>query len=281
MSKSRDRRRRQKRQSARQGRHRKQDRPRGEIRTVDAQEFINKRIEHGARLVDDSRELVDEAEIIWSINPGEDLVSQLCVECLEFMNLAARNSGRAVELLEDPRTEGDHHRSTALKKYVEDTGQALKEIDNRLKVRGSSLIALFPELPKEIWRDLLARRNVIAHRILSVDDKRVREEAGRYFRDLYRLVRRIEFSPVMVNLKTGLIPGPQFKGSVLLDLPLVAPGMQPKLGEALIVVYETEKGVLALRFGRTNANTLAIASSIPGEFDFKLYKVQFGGDNAN
>lgn len=278
MSKSRKRRRRPQQQSARQKRDRGRRPVRMEIAAVDAQAFIDKRVEHGARLVDGNRELFDKAETFWRINAAEDLVSELSVECQEFMAFASRNAGRAVEVLDRSGGGDDHHLSTALKKYVEDTGQALKEIDNRLRMRGSSLSALFPELPDDLWRDLIARRAVIAHRLLSIDDKRVHKEADRDFRDLYGLIRRIEFAPVIINMKTGAPPGLHLKGSVLRELPVVRPGQQPQIGDALIVVFEVAEGFRAFRLGRTNDDTLAIATSHPGEFNISLHKVQLEGD---
>ena len=96
---------------------------------------------------------------------------------------------------------------TALKKYVEDTCAALKEVDNTLEKNNSSLSQLFYEIPQGTseselsWRSLIGRRDVIAHQLLTVNGERVYYEAKRDFDSLYQLLTRIYFSPIKNQYK--------------------------------------------------------------------------------
>ena len=80
-------------------------------------------------------------------------------------------------------------------------------IDNTLKDNGSSLESLLFEIPDEgsedevTWRSLVARRDVIAHRSLTVDNKRVHQEAQRDFDCLHQLPSKINFVPTKTDLK--------------------------------------------------------------------------------
>lgn len=177
------------------------------VAEVSVEQFLAARQRRGAELVDDVDELVERAEVLFSI-PDSGGVSGLCVECMEFMASAARNAAAVVRVLERLDNADDPDLVTALKKYVQDTGEALKNIDNRLKRSHSSLAELFPELPGDdavaaTWRDLIARRDVIAHRILSVDDARVRHEAARDFKTLHSLLGNINFVPTTTDLDGG------------------------------------------------------------------------------
>ncbi len=148
------------------------------ITIVTIDEFARKLVKHGAELVDDQQSL-DSAEMMFFIEENS-LVSKLCVACYEFLLCAARNSGHAIELIDKMGDDRDPHYMTALRKYVEDTGMALKEVDSRLKKVGSSLEGLFPDFNIDpaspaTWRSIIARRDVIAHRLLSIDNKLIYE----------------------------------------------------------------------------------------------------------
>ena len=80
-------------------------------------------------------------------------IAEPCVEMSEFMAAAARSAVAGVEVLDRLNTEDDPHLVAALKRYVEETGQALKEVDNRLKKLHSGLNELFPEIPS--WKSLI------------------------------------------------------------------------------------------------------------------------------
>ena len=97
----------------------------------------------------------------------------------------------------------------ALKKYVEDTCEAIKQVDNELKGNGSSLETLLFEIPGESdnqvsWRNLIGRRDVIAHRLLTVDDERVYREAERDFCLLVELISRVYFVPIKPGFPISL-----------------------------------------------------------------------------
>ena len=116
-------------------------------------------------------------------------------------------------------TEGarDPDLAIALRKYVEDTCEAVKQVDNALRKRGSSLGTLLFEVPDRAqgemsWRDLVARRDVMAHRLLTVDDKRVRREAHRDFGRLHEMLSRVYFVPVKSDFDAARNSGGEVPG---------------------------------------------------------------------
>ena len=241
----------------------------GRLIRVNASSFIAKRERRGAKRVEVD-ELMEQSEIVFQISEN-DIVSELCIECMEFMASASRNAAAAVDVLERLDESMDPHLLAALRKYVEDTGLALKEVDNRLKNRRSSLTDLFPEFSDNsadvaTWRSLIGRRDVIAHRILSVDDMRVREEANRDFKTLYSLLRNINFVPTMIDWDSGRIFAIRLRAEVLRRLPAVDPGSKPQeIGTSVILVCEDIKhGLLTFRVARSPQDTLLFASTRVG-----------------
>ena len=79
------------------------------------------------------------------------------------MSSAARNAKSALDVIYRMRglsTLQDRDLLTALKKYVEDTCQAIKDVDNSLKNRQSSLADLLPEIPHETAADEVSWRSL-------------------------------------------------------------------------------------------------------------------------
>ena len=80
-------------------------------------------------------EFVAQAQIIWSIRSDQE-VSEACLHADEFMLSAARTCRLVQSIMHRMRRgEGkkDADLMTALKKYVEDTCEAIKQVDNELK----------------------------------------------------------------------------------------------------------------------------------------------------
>lgn len=194
-----------------------------------------------------------------------------CVEMQEFMLAATRSVAKAVEVLDLLTEENGSHLVAALKRYVEDTGQALKEVDDRLKALHSGLDDLLPDISS--WRSLIGRRDVIAHKILTVDDEKIREEADKDFRALCQLLPNIHFCPTVIDLEQDGF-NVRFISDKLLGLvPSEAGQSSFGLGEALIAVYlDIRKGIVAFRFGRDHDNRLLVASSLPCKLHYTLWK---------
>ena len=253
--------------------------PRGEIRTVDGQSFIAARLRHGAEMVG-VQEMFERSDIVWSISEG-DTVSELCVALEEFIASAARNAGKAIEVSKRLEDAEAPHLVTALKKYVEDTGQALKEVDNRLKQRESSLAALFPEVAGDpesstTWKELIRRRDVIAHQILSVDDEQVRSEANRDFGSLHKLLSNVFFAPIVSDWGHGRGFSLALRADVLRRLPAVEPdGHRIGIGESVVLVCEDlQEGLLSFRLGRSPEDKLLLASSRLGTLRLSVQSVE-------
>ena len=242
-------------------------------------------VRHGATQVE-LRELYKESEIIWQIRPDHE-ISDVCIQLEEFMSSAARNSQSALQVIDRMSCSGnpqDRDLLTALKKYVEDACEAIKVVDNTLKENGATLEALLFEIPNEAssdevsWRNLIGRRDVIAHRLLSVDDGRVYDEAKRDFGLLHRLLSKIWFVPVKTDLASGKGFGAPLRMDALRKLAPSDYGQSPRIGESLIFICEDKvKGFVAVRLGRTENNKLLIGASFVGSFHFSLHAMELGG----
>ena len=143
-------------------------------------------VQHGATEVPIC-ELVRESVVSWCIKQHEE-ISETCIRLEEFNSSAARNAKSALGLISrlgNFKDRKDQDLLTALKKYVEDTCEAIKVVDSTLKDRGVKLQNLLFEIPDATcdgdmsWRNLVGRRDVIAHQLLTVDDERVYQEAVR------------------------------------------------------------------------------------------------------
>lgn len=251
--------------------------PVGRIETVTHQDFLQRLKKHGAQ-ESDTATMLEQAAVIFQIS-DDDVISEVCIECMEFLCSAARNSEAAIDLL-DHHDADDVHMTTALKKYIEDTGEALRQIDNRLKKCGSSLEDLFPDLPSDAedaatWRDLIGRRGVIAHKILSIDNKRVRAEADRDFRQLHALLRNINFVPTLTDRERGKIFNVRLRGAELLRLPVVSDGSEmTTIGSSLILVcQDMRQGMVPFRIARKSDRQLLVSSGYDGAATLSIHKL--------
>ena len=236
------------------------------IGRANLERLVARKIRHGAKQVE-TADLMDQAQIVWSIT-DEDVVSEICIHADELMASGARSCRGALDVMARmDGTEGrkDPDLAIALRKYVEDTCEAVKQIDNALKKRGSSLGTLLFEVPDRAqgemsWRDLVGRRDIIAHQLLTVDDKRVRREAHRDFGRLHEMLSRVYFVPVKSDLDAGKGIAPMLKTEAVRRLSPTEPGRQPTIGQSLVFVCEDERqGFIALRIGRTAKNRALIA----------------------
>lgn len=207
-------------------------------------------------------------------------IAEPCVEMYEFMSAAARSAVAGVEVLDRLKTEDDPHLVAALKRYVEDTGQALKEVDNRLKQLHSGLNLLFPEISS--WKELIGRRDVIAHQILTLDDDKIREEADRDFRALCRLLGNIHFAPTIIDLERGIGPQVIVRANYLRGLASSEPGQDAFVlgGSMVVVCLDASKGIIVFRLGRSSDNRALMAVSHPGEYTFTVYEANSPGGDA-
>ena len=214
--------------------------------------------------------LYRESPVVFRIRP-DDEISETCIHLEEFMSSAARNSKNALKVIDRMNGSGktkDTDLLTALKKYVEDTCEAIKKVDSTLKDNNSGLQSLLIEIPNETsedevsWRSLVARRDVIAHGLLTVDDDRVYMEAVRDFDLLHQLLKRVYFVPVKTNWATDRGFPIDLKADVWRSLVPTAEGRNPRLGESLIFIAEDRiEGFIAFRIGRTEDDRILMSSS--------------------
>ena len=241
--------------------------PMSGTQTVNAHRFVSKLVRHGASQVSIA-ELVAQGQIIWAIGPDQ-VLSGTCIRAEEFMLSAARSSRRARGIMARMmRGEGrkDADLMTALKKYVEDTCGAIKEVDNVLKRKGSSLETLLFEIPGQSadqvsWRNLIGRRDVIAHQLLTVDDEMVYREAERDFGSLEELISRVYFGPITTDFRAGRGAQPLLRLEVLDKLTPAVAGERLRIGTSIVFVFEDlVDGFVCLRMGRTEANKIVLAA---------------------
>ena len=239
--------------------------------TTDAASWLAERKRRGATRVEMDK-MFDDAVVVFPASTSRP-IAEPCVEMYEFISAAARSAVAGVEVLDRLVGEDDPHLVAALKRYVEETGQALKEVDNRLKALHSGLNELFPEFSS--WKELISRRDVIAHKILTLDDDMVREEADRDFRALCLLLSNIHFAPAVIDLEQGIGPEVAIRGNLLRELAPSEAGQEAfVLGGALVVVcLDVRKGIVTFRLGRSPHNTVVLAVSHPGEYTFTFSKL--------
>ena len=229
--------------------------------------FVSRLVKHGASHVSIA-ELVSQGQIIWTIGSDQQ-VSEACLHAEEFMSSAARTCRGARGVLARMRSgdgRNDVDLMTALKKYVEDTCGAIKEVDNELKRNGSSLDKLLFEIPGESddrvsWRNLIGRRDVIAHQLLTVDDERVFREAKRDFGSLEELISRVYFAPIKTEFRAGKGASPLMRMEAIKKLIPVVGGERPRIGTSVVFVFEdVVDGFVCLRMGRTKMNKVTLAT---------------------
>ena len=180
---------------------------------------------------------------------------------MEFMLSAARSTQAALRVIDciQVANELDTDLMADLKRYVEDTSEAIKKVDDKLKEVGTSLAALLFELPDKTsaneasWRNLIGRRIILAHKLLTIDDSQVYGEAIRDFGPLNELISSVNFVPVKTDLASGRGFSPMIRAHTLRALSPSAPGETPTIGSSLIFIPEDkQKGFVALRYRRAS-----------------------------
>ena len=228
--------------------------------------LVTRMVEHGATQVA-MADLMEQAQVVWRIG-ADDPVSETCIHAEEILASGARSCRRALDVMvriERTNDAQDADLTTALKKYVQDTCEAIKQVDNALREKGSDLATLLFEVPDKShgemsWRNLIGRRDVIAHQLLTVDNQRIHREAQRDFDSLHQLLSRVYFVPVKTNLEAGRGFCPMLKTDVVRRLSPAEPGSKPTLGQSLIFVCEDERrGFVAFRTGRSANNRILFA----------------------
>ena len=186
------------------------------------------------------------------------------------MSNAARNCQQANDLIARMSAgEGSKNMDmmTALKKYVEDACASIKKVDDKLKRDDSSLDALLFEIPSKAddkisWRNLIGRRDVIAHQLLTVDNEQVYQEAVRDFGLLGQLISRVHFSPIKTDIGDGKWATPAFRWETIRNLAPATHGGQINVGSSLVFVFEdVVHKFVWFRIGRTVENKIALAAS--------------------
>ena len=246
--------------------------------TSDAASWIAERERRSAARAE-MEGMFDDAVVVLPVSTSRP-IAEPCVEMYEFMSAAARSAVAGGEVLDRLKTEDDPHLVAALKRYVEDTGQALKEVDNRLKQLHSGLNQLFPEISS--WKELIGRRDVIAHQILTLDDDKIRKEADRDFRALCRLLGNIHFAPTIIDLERGIGPQVIVRADYLRGLTTSESGQDAFVlgGSMVVVCLDTSKGIIVFRLGRSSNNRALMAVSHPGEYTFTVYEANSPGGDA-
>ena len=253
--------------------------------TDNREEILQGMVKHGAEEVPVS-ELFERSDIVWQIGANES-ISKTCVRMEEFIASAARNAQHALQVIDRMQNSDglrDKDLLTALKKYVEDTCEAIKVVDNSLKSNSSSLNTLFVEVPNNSknedisWRNLIGRRDVIAHELLSIDNAKVYREAVRDFGNLHQLLSRTYFVPVKTDLNSGQGFSPAIKGEAIKKLSPSEANRTPNIGESLIFVCDDKQlGFISLRLGRSEKNRALFASSQAlSNFQFAVYAIDTG-----
>ena len=237
--------------------------------TTDSATWLAERERRGTTRVE-TEKMHEDAVVSFPVSISSP-IAEPCVEMSEFMAVAARSAAAAVEALDCLDREDDPHLVAALKRYVDDTGQALKEVDNRLKKLHSGLNELFPEI--QSWKNLISRRDVIAHQMLTLDDNKVREEADRDFRTLSQLLSNVHFAPTIIDLDQGIGLKVTIRSNLLRGLALSEAGQEGFVpgGALVIVCLDARKGIVAFRFGRGPDNKALMAVSHPGEYRFTVW----------
>ena len=196
-----------------------------------------------------------------------DEVSDTCVQSQDRLLTAARNCREALDLMASMNGPDNRHLVTALKKYVEDTCEAIKQIDNLLRAKGTSLEKILVEIPGESkgglsWKSIVGLRDVLAHK-LKLDNTRFYREASQSCAPLYDLLARVYFAPVKTHTTAGEpLLSPSIKREALVNLVPYGDGEDrtPEIAKTLVFICENRSGeFLFFRVGRTtNSKQLLI-----------------------
>ena len=239
--------------------------------------LLARMVKHGTPEVE-MADLPEQCQIIWQIGAKEE-VSETCIGLEEWMASAGRSCRSALDvMIRMDHTDGpkDPDLLTALKKYVQDACEAIKQVDNCLKGKKSGLAQVLFEIPeasqegKVSWRELVGRQDVLAHGLLTIDDERVYRDAERDFGDLFELLSRVYFVPIKMDLDAGKWFGPLLKVEAMHRLAPSMDGCTPEIGSSLVFFFEdSKKGFLTFRMGRSENNTLLLAGP-PGHISFSM-----------
>ena len=189
-----------------------------------------------------------------------DEESQTCVQSQELILIAARNCRYALDLLSSMDGPDNCHLVTALKKYVEDSCEAIKQIDDLLKNKGTSLETILVEIPgkskdgRMSWRSIVGLRDVLAHNLLTLDTVRFFQEASQHCAPLYDLLVRVYFNPIKSNTTTESLVGPLIKTEAMMKLAPYGDDEEqvPEIAKTLVCICEDRSGdFLFFRVGRT------------------------------
>ena len=224
---------------------------------------------HGVNNVQLS-DFLDRSIIAFHIKPHDE-IAWTCVKLELYIASAARNASSALRVIDRMKqltNLQDCDLLTALRKYVEDTCEAIKVIDNTLKNNGAELQDLIYEIPGHTveetasWRNLIGRRDVIAHNLLTIDNNRVHNEAVRDFGNLHQLLSKASFVPVKTDWSRNQGFPVRIKADVFRSLEPSNSGEIPKVGQSLILICEDRfEGFIAFRLGRTHDNKILLGSS--------------------
>ena len=155
-------------------------------------------------------------------------------------------------------------------------------MDDGLKSNGSSIVELLPEIPQEAeggnasWRNLIGRRDVIAHQLLTVDAKRVYQEAVRDFKPLHQLLSYVSFVPVKTDLESGQLGfSPMINMKWFENLKPASAGQPPTIGTALTFICDDESlGFVAIRLGMTDQRRVLISASRKMNLPLSIYALR-------
>jgi len=208
--------------------------------------------------------LIDEGQIIWQIG-SNDKISETCIHAEEMMSCAARNCRDALDFIARMERAQDRDLSAALGTYVQNTCEAMKQVDNALEKKRTNLAKLLFEVPggssdDMSWRNLIARQEVMAHKLLTLDDEGIQSEVRRDLGALYELLSRVYFVPVETRLEDGRGFRPRIEVGAMRQLQPCEPGTKPVIGRSLIFIFEDEAdGFSAFRLGLSTNDTILLA----------------------
>lgn len=252
-----------------------------EERNLVDDKLISEMLRHGAQQVE-TQDLLRESVLVWSISEGTT-VSRINIRLDELMSSAARNCKSALDVIKRIDTlhpVQDPDLFAALKKYVEDTCEAIKVADNELRDRQSGLADLLQEYSggsthsDATWKNLIGRRDVIAHQILTVDEQRVYDETKRDFHSLYSLISRVYFVPTKTDLDNEVGFQPLFRTELIKDLTPAKVGESMRPGNSLIFICDdATHGFLSLKMGKTENNLALIAASKPIKLSLSVFGI--------